>query len=83
MEHSISKINFRSHKNILEIANCLVSLIEIFFPKTIDKLKKEISNLDGPKPVVFVNNDLELLVTCLFGSINPNKIEKTLNFGCN
>lgn len=41
------------------MANCLVNLIEILFPKTIDKLKKEISNLDGPKPIVFENNDID------------------------
>lgn len=29
-----------------------MSLIEIFFPKTIDKLLKETSDLDGPKPII-------------------------------
>jgi superfamily I DNA/RNA helicase len=33
-------INFRSHNNILQLANSVVSLIELLFPKTIDKLKK-------------------------------------------
>ncbi len=33
-------INFRSHNNILQLANSLVSALEILFPKTIDKLKK-------------------------------------------
>ena len=45
-------INFRSHNSILQLANNVVSLIETFFPKTIDKLKKEISEKNGPKPKI-------------------------------
>ncbi len=37
-----------------------MSLIEIFFPSTIDKLQKEISNLDGPKPQI-IDGDEEVL----------------------
>lgn len=33
-------VNFRSHNNILQLANSIVSSLEILFPKTIDKLKK-------------------------------------------
>lgn len=33
-------VNFRSHNNILQLANSVVSSIEILFPKTIDRLKK-------------------------------------------
>ena len=33
-------INFRSHNNILQLANSIVSSIEILFPKTIDRLNK-------------------------------------------
>ena len=44
--------NFRSHSRILDMANSVVSLLELLFPKTIDKLKKETSSLDGPKPIV-------------------------------
>jgi hypothetical protein len=51
------------------MANCLVNLVEILFPKTIDKLKKEISTLDGPKPVVFASNDFEQMVTFIFGKL--------------
>jgi len=43
--------NFRSHSKILDLANSVVSLIELVFPKTIDKLMKESSDLDGPKPL--------------------------------
>lgn len=44
--------NFRSHARILDLANSVVSLLELIFPKTIDKLKKESSDNDGPKPIL-------------------------------
>ena len=34
------------------MANSVVSLIELLFPKTIDKLMKETSDKDGPRPLV-------------------------------
>eukprot|EP00347_Sterkiella_histriomuscorum_P003774 403362997 len=43
--------NFRSHSKILDLANSVVSLIELLFPQTIDKLLKESSDLIGPKPI--------------------------------
>lgn len=53
--------NFRSHNKILELANSIVTPIEIFYPKTIDKLKKERSNIDGPKPILLESTEPELL----------------------
>jgi superfamily I DNA/RNA helicase len=44
--------NFRSHSKILNLANSVVSLLELLFPKTVDKMLKETSELDGPKPVI-------------------------------
>ena len=44
--------NFRSHSKILDCANSVVALLELLFPKTIDKLLKEKSDIDGPKPIV-------------------------------
>lgn len=44
--------NFRSHCRILDCANSVVALLELLFPKTIDKLLKETSDNDGPKPIV-------------------------------
>ena len=41
--------NWRSHNKILGLANSVISLIELVFPKTIDKLKREESEIDGPK----------------------------------
>lgn len=44
--------NFRSHNEILQLANSLVSMIEVLFPTSIDKLKKERSDYAGPKPIL-------------------------------
>ena len=33
--------------------------MEIFFPKTIDKLKREISDLQGPIPFIVQSNNKE------------------------
>lgn len=60
-------INFRSHNNILQLANSIVSSIEILFPKTIDRMKKQISDLDGPKPMILPESDEELLFYVLCG----------------
>jgi ATP-dependent exoDNAse (exonuclease V) beta subunit len=43
--------NFRSHNNILQLANSIVQMIEEMFPKAIDSLKKEASHKNGPKPI--------------------------------
>ncbi|CAK74855.1 unnamed protein product (macronuclear) [Paramecium tetraurelia] len=79
-------INFRSHNNILQLANCLVSLLEIFFPNTIDKLKKERSNISGPKPII-VNGDKEELFYLLSGETADQKQQVgerlPIEFGCN
>lgn len=50
-------VNFRSHNNILQLANSVVSSLEILFPKTIDRLKKEVSDLKGPKPMILASSD--------------------------
>jgi hypothetical protein len=39
----------------LDLANSVVSLVELLFPKTIDKLMKERSDFAGPKPIVIDN----------------------------
>lgn len=50
-------VNFRSHNNILQLANSVVSSLEILFPNTIDRLKKEVSDLKGPKPMILSSSD--------------------------
>lgn len=51
-------VNFRSHNNILQLANSVVSIIELLFPTTIDRLRKEHSDLVGPKPIVLADSGL-------------------------
>lgn len=83
-------INFRSHSRILDLANSLVSILELCFPKTIDRLKKEKSNLDGPKPMLLEHSDLELLFLVLLGEVDYKKQKEgglltrpSVEFGCN
>ena len=71
--------NYRSHNNILQLANSVVDIIELYFPHTIDKLQRESSELDGPKPIVlegFTIDDLEKLMMYSSKSTTPK-------FGCN
>ncbi|CAD8120897.1 unnamed protein product [Paramecium sonneborni] len=74
-------VNFRSHNKILQLANSVIRMIEILFPQKIDKLKKETSNLKGPKPVIIKSDNIKQLLSnlCDFFS-NDNK---TVEFGCN
>ncbi|CAD8101190.1 unnamed protein product [Paramecium primaurelia] len=78
-------INFRSHNNILQLANSIVNLIELFFPKAIDRLNKEISDLKGPMPMLIQSNNIDDLFNFLTGDVNPNldKQAVPIEFGCN
>ncbi|CAD8133948.1 unnamed protein product [Paramecium pentaurelia] len=70
--------NFRSNSKILNLANSVVSLIQIYFPKTIDILKKESSNFIGNKPII-INGNLDLLFYLFEGldnSIINQEIQK-------
>lgn len=84
-------VNFRSHNNILQIANSVISIIEVLFPSTIDRLRKEHSDLDGPKPIVLADSGLELLFDFLCGQdlyyrqheLSDTTINRPpLEFGC-
>lgn len=44
--------NYRSHGKILALANSVVNIIETLFPFSIDKLKKEVSESDGLRPIL-------------------------------
>lgn len=44
----------------MNLANSIVSLIQMYFPKTIDNIKKESSNFKGIKPII-VNGNIDLL----------------------
>ena len=49
--------NFRTHANILKLANMVVKLLLIFFPSTLDKLEDEISTVSGPLPVFLMDTN--------------------------
>lgn len=61
-------INFRSHARILDVANSIIRALELFFPTSIDKLRKEKSPIDGPIPVVLDSELQETLFNLLLGS---------------
>jgi len=83
--------NFRSHGRILDLANSVVSLLELLFPQTIDKLGKESSPLDGPKPIVIESGKEKDLESFLFSRASYNETSSLIGdkgvagpqFGCN
>ena len=75
-------MNFRTHNQILGLANSIVALLEALFPQTIDKMGKEVSDIDGPMPKIIVSPDHVHLFYLLFGfEKDPSKSE--VQFGCN
>ena len=73
LDYEVPKIvqltkNYRSHGRILDVANSVVDLIELFFPKTIDKLQKEESELNGMVPLVVMPLDNHTLRTLFMGA---------------
>ena len=82
-------INFRSHARILDLANSVIRVLEIFFPNTIDKLKKEKSDIDGLKPIILSSNLAESLFYLLMTEREVGKEQggilarPALEFGCN
>lgn len=82
-------VNFRSHGRILALANSVVSLIEAMFPETIDKLAKENSSIEGPKPMILTGNSMNELFLLLFGTQSQAKADSSgllarppIEFGC-
>ncbi|CDW72543.1 lupus brain antigen [Stylonychia lemnae] len=78
--------NYRSHGKILDLANSVVSLIELFFPKTIDKLVKEESDKDGMKPLVIMPLDGRQMRNLFAGTSMTSDKDSVLaapQFGCN
>lgn len=75
-------MNFRSHNSILKLANSVVALIETFFPLTIDKMGKEVSPVDGPKPVILNSKRIEDLILLMFGKLTEEN-DAQPEFGCN
>lgn len=53
--------NYRSHQGILALSSLVMGMIWKGFPETVDKLDPEVGNLSGPKPVLFLDCDVEIL----------------------
>ncbi|CAG9320671.1 unnamed protein product [Blepharisma stoltei] len=75
-------INFRSHNQILELANSVVALLETLFPLTIDKMGKEKSLKDGPHPIIINSGNPEDLLEVLYCSSEENPQLSNIQFGC-
>jgi len=74
------------------MANNLIGLLELFFPHSIDILEKEVSPVDGPKPIVFeLGSDIEMINHFLFDILkssmfdlgNEDDNNNNAQFGCN
>ncbi|CAD8069898.1 unnamed protein product [Paramecium sonneborni] len=74
-------INFRSHNQILQLANSVIRILEICFPQKIDRLRKEISDLTGPKPIILQTEDPLDLLSYIQEFFTNEK--KAVEFGCN
>ncbi|CAD8158245.1 unnamed protein product [Paramecium octaurelia] len=74
-------INFRSHNQILQLANSVIRVLELYFPYKIDRLKKETSDLTGPKPIVLQTEDPQDLLSYIQEFFTNER--KTVEFGCN
>lgn len=75
-------MNFRTHNQVLAMANSIVALLETLFPQTIDKMAKETSMIDGPKPKIINSSDHLHLFYVLFG-FEKNLSRSDIQFGCN
>jgi hypothetical protein len=67
--------NYRSHQKILDLANSIVDIIELHFPNTIDKLQRESSDIDGPKPIILEGYDHESLKGMLM-NVSQSEVPK-------
>lgn len=71
--------NYRSHQGILALASLIMGMMWKGFPETVDKLEPEIGNLNGPKPILFLRCDANILRTSNVGLVNLS--DRTADFG--
>ncbi|KAL4474180.1 hypothetical protein ABPG72_001719 [Tetrahymena utriculariae] len=79
--------NFRCHEQITAINNSLIKLLELLFPTSIDILAHEISEKQGPKPLLI--HDFDNLKKFLFQDIklsekdqkDDSNVQKSFQFG--
>lgn len=82
-------VNFRSHARILDLANSVIRILELYFPNSIDKLRKERSDIDGLMPIILDSEMQNSLFNLLLGTQQkpannqPNLLARPpLEFGC-
>lgn len=82
--------NYRSHGQILALANSVVGLIETLFPFSIDKLEKEESLTTGMKPLIIMPLPEHELRNIFIGRNTSQNVKATTGlsahkpqFGCN
>ena len=74
--------NFRSQNSILELAHTIIEVLQIFFPETIDILKKERSAVRGPRPILLSNQNEHFINRYFSGAHHPEMSLNKLEFGC-
>lgn len=71
------KRNYRTHSQILKLANTVIKLILNFFPESMDKVEDETSYDAGPQPIFLSDKKVDL-ISKMFQSGDNNK---TSEFG--
>ena len=82
-------VNFRSHARILDLANSVIRILELYFPRSIDKLRKERSDIDGLMPIILDSEMQDSLFNLLLGTQQKSANNQQallarppLEFGC-
>ncbi|RPB01672.1 P-loop containing nucleoside triphosphate hydrolase protein [Choiromyces venosus 120613-1] len=65
--------NFRSHKGILRVASLVMELLYNGFPDLVDKLPPEIGDIPGPKPTLYIGNNIIDILKPKGGMETPRK----------
>ncbi|KAL9611745.1 MAG: hypothetical protein Q9167_003631 [Letrouitia subvulpina] len=71
--------NYRSHQGVVELASLIMKLLWKGFPKTVDKLEPESAQLNGPKPVLFLECEIKKLVSGEVGDVKLS--DRAAEFG--
>jgi hypothetical protein len=75
-------VNFRSHRNILNLGHSVVALLERFFPQSIDRLAKDRGRGIGPKPAILHLTPDDLFTVLMGGKVGKEPGTSTyIEFG--
>jgi len=77
--------NFRTHQKVLDLANYIVKLVELLFPKTIDRLSEETSENtgEGMIPIWVCSSDVRTIVSAMLVIVNSGEASVTENVDSN